>query len=271
MTPEEKENALRAQARRCAEEITKAMSVKPKPKWNAVCPPHPSQALREGKADGCQPGEICQCYWAAERPLWSGIMKERGMIFNAEMVRALLDGLKTQTRRIIKDCTVGRDPISKFIKIGKKFIGCYPEDVPELIRECCPYGVPGDRIWVRETWAEAGASAPDLKLYRANYPEHVPSIYENVPPAEEIRWTPSIHMPRTASRILLEITGVRVERLRSMSQDDARAEGVIAASGPMEAGLAFRELWDSIYGEESWKANPWVWVIEFKRVEGGAA
>lgn len=198
-------------------------------------------------------------------------MKERGMIFNAEMVRALLDGRKTQTRRIIKDCTVGRDPISKFIKIGKKFIGCYPEDVPELIRECCPYGVPGDRIWVRETWAEAGASAPDIKLYRANYPEHVPSIYENVPPAEEIRWTPSIHMPRTASRILLEITGVRVERLRSMSQDDARAEGVIAASGPMEAGLAFRELWDSIYGEESWKANPWVWVIEFKRVEGGAA
>lgn len=193
------------------------------------------------------------------------------MIFNAEMVRALLDGRKTQTRRIIKDCTVGRDPISKFIKIGKKFIGCYPEDVPELIRECCPYGVPGDRIWVRETWAEAGASAPDLKLYRANYPEHVPSIYENVPPAEEIRWTPSIHMPRTASRIMLEITDVRVERLRSMSQDDARAEGVIAASGPMEAGLAFRELWDSIYGEESWKANPWVWVIEFKRVEGGAA
>jgi len=124
---------------------------------------------------------------------------------------------------------------------------------------------------VRETWAEAGASAPDLKLYRANYPEHVPSIYENVPPAKEIRWTPSIHMPRTASRILLEITGVRVERLRSMSQDDARAEGVIAASGPMEAGLAFRELWESIYGEGSWKANPWVWVIEFKRVEGGAA
>ncbi|HBS3550839.1 TPA: hypothetical protein ACPXR4_005293, partial [Klebsiella pneumoniae] len=90
-------------------------------------------------------------------------------------------------------------------------------------------------------------------------------------PATPEKWTPSLHMPRWASRILLEITGVRVERLRSMSQDDARAEGVIAASGPMEAGLAFRELWDSIYGEVSWKANPWVWVIEFKRVEGGAA
>lgn len=75
MTPEEKENALRAQARRCAEEITKAMSVKPKPKWNAVCPTHPSQALREGKADGYQPGEICQCYWPHEWAVWSGIMK----------------------------------------------------------------------------------------------------------------------------------------------------------------------------------------------------
>ena len=76
MTPEEKENALRAQARRCAEEITKAMSVKPKPKWNAVCPPHPSQALREGPADGCQPGEICQCYWPHEWAVWSGIMSK---------------------------------------------------------------------------------------------------------------------------------------------------------------------------------------------------
>ncbi|HHN8585155.1 ASCH domain-containing protein [Klebsiella quasipneumoniae] len=218
-------------------------------------------------------------------------MKERGMIFNAEMVRALLDGRKTQTRRIIKDCTVGRDPISKFIKIGKKFIGCYPEDVPELIRECCPYGVPGDRIWVRETWAEAGASAPDLKLYRANYPEHVPSIYENVPPTEEIRWTPSIHMPRTASRILLEITGVRVERLNAISEEDAQAEGVgtavwfaakgipesewksLGEHGAMQASYInrFATLWESIYGEESWKANPWVWVIEFKRVEGGEA
>ncbi|HDZ9750614.1 TPA: hypothetical protein RU392_000342 [Klebsiella quasipneumoniae subsp. similipneumoniae] len=218
-------------------------------------------------------------------------MKERGMIFNGEMVRALLDGRKTQTRRIIKDCTVGRDPISKFIKIGKKFIGCYPEDVPELIRECCPYGVPGDRIWVRETWAEAGASAPDLKLYRANYPEHVPSIYENVPPTEEIRWTPSIHMPRTASRILLEITGVRVERLNAISEEDAQAEGVgtavwfaakgipesewksLGEHGAMQASYInrFATLWESIYGEESWKANPWVWVIEFKRVEGGAA
>ncbi|HDX2327083.1 TPA: hypothetical protein RVE04_002171 [Escherichia coli] len=197
-------------------------------------------------------------------------MKERGMIFNGEMVRAILDGRKTQTRRPIKWKQ------TRFTEIGEREDGSkwpWSEDAEHACDfwHPCPFGAVGDRIWVRETWAEAGASAPDLKLYRANYPEHVPSIYENVPPAEEIRWTPSIHMPRWASRILLEITGVRVERLRSMSQDDARAEGVIAASGPMEAGLAFRELWDSIYGEESWKANPWVWVIEFKRVEGGAA
>ncbi|HID4273121.1 hypothetical protein [Klebsiella pneumoniae] len=206
-------------------------------------------------------------------------MKERGVIFNGEMVRAILHGRKTQTRRIMKPqpepCPRGGHwwPSNVFKTM------LHVEDEMQngkggwggLVGDACPFGDVGDRIWVRETWAEAGASAPDLKLYRANYPEHVPSIYENVPPAEEIRWTPSIHMPRWASRILLEITNVRVERLRSMSHDDARAEGVIAASGPMEAGLAFRELWDSIYGEESWKANPWVWVIEFKRVEGGAA
>ena len=203
---------------------------------------------------------------------------ERGMIFNGEMVRALLDGRKTQTRRIIKDCTVGSDQISKFIQIEKKFIGCYPEDVPELIRECCPYGVPGDRIWVREAFrVHSRATDVATLVYKASERNSWTEQTRRVPvavcnkPATPEKWTPSLHMPRWASRILLEITGVRVERLRSMSQDDARAEGVIAASGPMEAGLAFRELWDSIYGEESWKANPWVWVIEFKRVEGGAA
>ena len=279
MTPEEKENALRAQARRCAEEITKAMSVKPKPKWNAVCPPHPSQALREGKADGCQPGEICQCYWPHEWAVWSGIMKERGMIFNAEMVRALLDGRKTQTRRPVKfpvhDKNLGCELAGNELA-GELSAGNYLNSA---------FGKPGDRIWVRETWAEAGASAPDLKLYRANYPEHVPSIYENVPPAEEIRWTPSIHMPRWASRILLEITDVRVERLNAISEEDARAEGIIdggclncgepepcgCANPEPDATDAFAYLWQSIYGQENWNADPWVWVIEFKRVEGGAA
>lgn len=125
---------------------------------------------------------------------------------------------------------------------------------------------------MRETWAEAGAGAPDLKLYRANYPEHVPAHYENVPPADEIRWTPSIHMPRWASRLTLEITDVRVERLASVSDDDAGKEGYPANPEPYGGGMDkwpwFRQLWDSIYPDQSFKHNPWVWVIEFRRIEG---
>lgn len=211
-------------------------------------------------------------------------MKERGMIFNAEMVRALLSGRKTQTRRIMKVQPKSNQlglllitDSTKHSDIGK-YHWAESNATGNHVRSklfSCPFGAVGDRIWVRETfnsfWVtdeeieeiqEDISKAADLCDYKADYPD-------SSQPAEG--WTPSIHMPRWASRILLEIIDVRVERLRSMSQDDARAEGVIAASGPMEAGLAFRELWDSIYGEESWKANPWVWVIEFKRVEGGAA
>ncbi|HBT5790331.1 TPA: morphogenetic protein [Klebsiella pneumoniae] len=219
-------------------------------------------------------------------------MTERGMIFNGEMVRAILDGRKTQTRRIMKVQPESNQlglllitDSTKHSDIGK-YHWAESNATGNHVRSklfSCPFGAVGDRIWVRETWAEAGASAPDLKLYRANYPEHVPSIYENVAPAEEIRWTPSIHMPRTASRILLEITDVRVERLNAISQEDAQAEGMELTgwrptySDPDSGGEVmtpydnFAELWSSIYGDESWKANPWVWVISFKRVEGGAA
>ncbi|HDK6379829.1 TPA: hypothetical protein M4180_002692 [Klebsiella pneumoniae] len=216
-------------------------------------------------------------------------MKERGMIFNGEMVRAILDGRKTQTRRIIKDCTVGRDQISKFIQIEKKFIGCYPEDVPELIRECCPYGVPGDRIWVREAFrVHSRATDVATLVYKASERNSWTEQTHRVPvavcnkPATPEKWTPSLHMPRWASRILLEITDVRVERLNAISQEDAQAEGMELTgwrptySDPDSGGEVmtpydnFAELWSSIYGEGSWKADPWVWVIEFKRVKGGA-
>ncbi|ECF1703322.1 hypothetical protein E1B77_20680 [Salmonella enterica subsp. enterica] len=209
------------------------------------------------------------------------------MIFNGEMVRALLEGRKTQTRRIMKNQPAGDYPdtpaLIRSVDGGFQWYGHYGES--SIFN--CPFGAVGDRIWVRETWAEAGAGAPDLKLYRANYPEHVPTHYENVPPADEIRWTPSIHMPRWASRILLEITAVRVERLHSISERDALREGLfqLPASGRycLQPGMqyfgmashsakeVYSWLWASIYGEESWAANPWVWVIEFKRVEGGAA
>ncbi|WP_410176051.1 hypothetical protein [Klebsiella variicola] len=223
-------------------------------------------------------------------------MTERGMIFNAEMVRAILDGRKTQTRRPIKWKQ------TRFTEIGEREDGSkwpWSEDAEHACDfwHPCPFGAVGDRIWVRETWGVVSHAFSDDGLMIDWVPDRPTTAIHEMPFGngyysgyaiyaadgdftwgdddgyEDGRscWKPSIHMPRAASRILLEITDVRVERLRSMSQDDARAEGVIAASGPMEAGLAFRELWDSIYGEESWKANPWVWVIEFKRVEGGAA
>ncbi|WP_373631360.1 morphogenetic protein [Klebsiella variicola subsp. variicola] len=206
-------------------------------------------------------------------------MTERGMIFNSEMVRAILDGRKTQTRRPVKfpvhDKNLGCELAGNELA-GELSAGNYLNSA---------FGKPGDRIWVRETWQAIHDYCDenghvDERRYARSIPRHRGNywhpVYEEAWGNEsredrEFPWRPSIHIPRWASRILLEITDVRVERLRSMSQDDARAEGVIAASGPMEAGLAFRELWDSIYGEESWKANPWVWVIEFKRVEGGAA
>ena len=210
------------------------------------------------------------------------------MIFNGEMVRAILDGRKTQTRRIMKvqpsdgfhpthngyDLDLNAHWYTPGVVDKNGYLQPAKKDVFGVADEnegyTCPFGAVGDRIWVRETWAEAGAGAPDLKLYRANYPEHVPTHYENVPPDDEIRWTPSIHMPRWASRLTLEITGVRVERLASVIDEDAGKEGYPANPAPyggiMDKWLWFRGLWDSIYPDQSFRHNHWVWVIEFKVV-----
>lgn len=198
-------------------------------------------------------------------------MKERGMIFNGDMVRAIIDGRKTQTRRPIKW------KHTRFTEIGEREDGSrwpWSEDAENVCDywHPCPFGAVGDRIWVRETWAEAGAGAPDLKLYRANYPEYVPTHYENVPLADEIRWTPSIHMPRWASRLMLEITGVRVERLQAITLGDICKEigcGLYDFRPATYGFQVWEDLWKSIYGEENWQSNPWVWVIEFRRIEGG--
>ncbi|HCL5418495.1 TPA: morphogenetic protein [Klebsiella pneumoniae] len=196
-------------------------------------------------------------------------MKERGMIFNSEMVRAILDGRKTQTRRPVKfpvlDKNLGCELAGNELA-GELSAGNYLNSA---------FGKPGDRIWVRETWARYNIDQNSHDIaYRATTPADWP---------EEGRWRPSVHMPRWASRILLEITDVRVERLNAISQENAQAEGMELTgwrptySDPDSGGEVmtpydnFAELWSSIYGDESWKANPWVWVIEFKRVEGGAA
>ncbi|MBD0758910.1 morphogenetic protein [Klebsiella variicola] len=186
-------------------------------------------------------------------------MKERGMIFNGEMVRAILDGRKTQTRRPVKfpvhDKNLGCELAGNELA-GELSAGSYLNSA---------FGKPGDRIWVRETWARYNIDQNSHDIaFRATTPADWP---------EEGRWRPSIHMPRWASRILLEITDVRVERLKSISDGDAIREGCSTAdmkSGDCVADV-FARLWASIYGDESWNSNPWVWVIEFKRVEGGAA
>jgi len=210
-------------------------------------------------------------------------MIERPILFATPMVRAILDGRKTQTRRIVKG--VRRDNCLSLKKPTKTRVGIVTHvlDAPE--RGLCPYGKPGDRLWVRETFVtgwpcggdgtpmqfdEDGKELPPKVWYRASQPglhwvDGDGDLTDHVP------WKPSIHMPRWASRITLEVTGVRVERLQDISEADARAEGV-APTGYMatkgaEHIAGFRLLWEQINGAGSWVANPWVWVVEFKRVE----
>lgn len=223
-------------------------------------------------------------------------MTERGMIFNGEMVRAILDGRKTQTRRIVK----GADGAVKFCKEwdinGEEiFVVLGEKDHtgmnPVLGAISCPFGAVGERIWVRETFrVHSRATDVATLVYKASVRNSWTEQTHRVPvslcnkPATPEKWTPSLHMPRWASRILLEITDVRVERLNAISERDAQAEGVAKLRGgfwqhyqpgwtqhQLSARGSFVTLWKSIYGEESWQSNPWVWVIEFKRVEGGAA
>lgn len=213
-------------------------------------------------------------------------MTERGMIFNGEMVRAILDGRKTQTRRPIKWKQ------TRFTEIGEREDGSrwpWSEDAEHACDfwHPCPFGAVGDRIWVRETWQAIHDYCDenghvDERRYARSIPRHRGNywhpVYEEAWGNEsredrEFPWRPSIHMPRWASRILLEITDVRVERLKSISDGDAIREGCSTAdmkSGDCVADV-FARLWASIYGDESWNSNPWVWVIEFKRVEVGAA
>ncbi|ENO4066756.1 hypothetical protein ACBH83_003743 [Klebsiella variicola] len=215
-------------------------------------------------------------------------MKERGMIFNGEMVRAILDGRKTQTRRIMAPQPA--DDIERGIFPNPEAIGwksSLRHKHGSTTAHFCPYGKPGDRIWVRETFQgplfdydlmdsyckdPTPFEKPEFCVYKADGVP-APEFYDA---DDELHccWRPSIHMPRWASRILLEITGVRVERLQSITLGDICKEVGCGLYDFRPATYGFQvweELWKSIYGAESWNTNPWVWVIEFKRVEGGAA
>jgi hypothetical protein len=199
-------------------------------------------------------------------------MKERGVIFNAEMVRAILNGSKTQTRRV---ADVGRERgFNVPVVFGKEGRVSSVYFTPGVAC-CCPFGDVGDRLWVRETYRVMGCATDVARLmYKASERNSFTESTRTVPVATCTKqpsqnWTPSIHMSRWASRILLEITNVRVERLNAISDKDAQAEGV-QANELSPTRYVFGELWQSIYGADnpqSWQANPWVWVIEFKRVE----
>ena len=186
--------------------------------------------------------------------------KERPILFSGSMVRAILDGSKTQTRRIAKefDDSQNLDGI----------LARYPR------QKGCRYGEPGDRLWVRESWCHFPADAPDgmgeMVYYRA-HPGNGDPRADRTMERNGVKWQPSIHMPRSLSRITLEITDVRVQRLQGISEEDAQAEGAPPASNPGGDGesyvAGFGDLWESIHGPSGWNANPWVWVITFRKVE----
>lgn len=246
--------------------------------------------------------------------------KERPILFSAPMVQAIQAGRKTQTRRIVKPTSslaVGDVQKAEWVEKYANacgFTGCWSflrennytgtilgrgwannRSYIDTIR--CPYGKPGDRLWVREAWGGNGYDVHG-KAYPVSYKADVPDGFVNVRTqmAREGRvtpWRPSIHMPRWASRFTLEITDVRVERLNDISEADAEAEGVsdwwdrlvdsevrrlrprvleFDMKYPIESGLISRKalfatLWESLHGKRSWAANPWLWVITFRRID----
>lgn len=194
-------------------------------------------------------------------------MKERPIIFSGPMVRAILEGRKTQTRRIVKNIKFYDD--RTVILAGKKTTITLPKG--DSVVGWCPHGKPGDRLWVRETWAIMSKSRQSAWKGEA-IPKHLMESVELVYRADEDYgpgiYRPSIHMPRWASRIDLEITDVRVERLQDITEEDAMAEGAYKSPAAGNYRMGFGEIWESINGSGSWSKNPWVWVIEFKRVGG---
>lgn len=228
---------------------------------------------------------VCREYMPPERG--NGI-RERPILFSGAMVRAILEGRKTMTRRVVKPVPSdvwghGVVTDTRSTKFGKFCVHMRGEFCGDVHVDC-PYGAPGDRLWVRETfWHRETFHADYLMDYRYCATEPTPpgSVDQNDYHTLEGYWRkmPSIFMPRDASRITLEVTGVRVERLREINEQDAIAEGVqwpkhedfepvtlnFVTFGP--ARIAFKELWCNINGDASWDANPWVWVVEFRMVE----
>lgn len=191
-------------------------------------------------------------------------MRERPILFNGAMVRAILEGRKTVTRRALIKSSQPDTIFPSDFSASEAMVELNSTRFGTTWWKACPFGKPGDRLWVRETWANGTTRA----MYRAGCNESY------TPP--DGQWRPSIHMPRWACRLLLEVTDVRVERLQAITYEQAVAEGVHRDQrmwyATYEGGQAFQypeqafaQLWRQTGGD--WDANPWVWVVEFKRVE----
>ena len=177
-------------------------------------------------------------------------MNFKPILFSTPMVQAILNGTKVQTRRVVKGTTLDW--------LNKEFI---------MDLSLCPYGEVGDVLWVRETFAKIKSLETGLTyiLPKADHEHYKEKIIQG----STIKWKPAIHMPKEACRLFLKIKDIRVERLQDISRGDAMAEGCPFPNIAKETfpTVWFEELWCKINGEQSWNENPWVWVIEFERIE----
>lgn len=208
-------------------------------------------------------------------------MKDRPILFSGATIRALLAGAKTQTRRIVKPQPVLADDGSwRWDGKLKGFVGAsgtHADGFKSCASFYCPYGKPGDLLWVREAHYIIGEHAG--RVPGSKWTHYAADLSNNLDDTDHQwtrGWKPSIHMPRTSSRLTLRITDVRAERLQDISEADARAEGVTPLFGGMPAHAdddrpthytAFARLWQSINGPDSWDANPWVWAISFEVIK----
>ena len=201
-------------------------------------------------------------------------MSEKPILVNTAMVRAILNGRKTQTRRVVvphyRDGDAGFNVITNAATGKFLYIEYYDEYESSTERRLNPPYVPGDVLYVRETWKQyttgtAGPGLIDGYLYKADEPQDTTGMMV------EGHWHPSIHMPRDAARIFLRVTNIRAERLRSITEKDAMAEGypILLSDIGFSATDWFRVTWDDNIADEStnWNANHWVWVYEFERIK----
>lgn len=216
---------------------------------------------------------MCFVFEQVRPPEKAEVMTERPILFKGAMVRAILDGTKTQTRRIVKPQVINVGGATPWewkgtrpkAKRGSGWIASTSlDELLSWLKYSCPQGKPGDRLWVKETHAYFDADRENAGVvYRESDNGRTWEAED-----EGWKWKPSLFMPRAWSRITLEVVSVRVERLNEISITDALAEGIITDDQwPVDPRDSYRSLWESINGSGSWALNPWVWVIEFKRID----